>query len=369
MQGGAALKYSRNPLVLSGMVIGAIAIALQRLGNPPNMGICVACMIRDISGALGLHRASTVQYIRPEIIGLVLGSTISAAANGEFHARGGSAPLIRFFLGFFAMVGALVFLGCPWRAILRLAGGDANAVLGLAGLISGIWVGVGFLKAGYTLGRSHRNEPGSGLVMPALMVVLLLLAIFAPQMGTADGARTGPVFASLKGPGSQHAPLLASLVGGLIVGVLAQRTRFCTVGALRDLILIRDFHLFSGIIAFFSTALFLNLVLGQFRWGFVGQPIAHSSQLWNFAGMALAGLAFTLAGGCPGRQLIMSGEGDADAGIFVLGMLAGAGFSHNMSMAGSPAGPGAFSQIGVLVGLAFCLVLGYYMRRTDLGVN
>jgi hypothetical protein len=46
------------------------------------------------------------------------------------------------------MIGALVFLGCPWRAMLRLAGGDGNAIFGLLGLIGGIWIGTlfAFLK-------------------------------------------------------------------------------------------------------------------------------------------------------------------------------------------------------------------------------
>jgi len=42
------------------------------------MGICVACFYRDITGGLGLHRASVVQYLRPEIMGFVLGAFISA---------------------------------------------------------------------------------------------------------------------------------------------------------------------------------------------------------------------------------------------------------------------------------------------------
>ena len=123
-------------------------------GNPPNMGICVACFERDIAGALGLHRASVVQYLRPEIMGFVLGSVIAALLFREWKARGGSAPIVRFILGMLAMIGALVFLGCPWRALLRLAGGDMNAIVGLIGLAVGIAGGVWFLKNGYTLGAS-----------------------------------------------------------------------------------------------------------------------------------------------------------------------------------------------------------------------
>ena len=135
------------------------------------------------------------------------------------------------------------------------------------------------------------------------------------------------------------------------------------MGALRDVILLRDFHLISGVAALLVAALAMNLILGQFKPGFAGQPIAHTDHLWNFLGMALAGLAFALAGGCPGRQLFLSGEGDLDAGIFALGMIVGAGVSHNFAMASSPAGAAAFGPAGVIVGFVFCLAVGFTMRE------
>ena len=64
-------------IILAGLVTGALAAFLVKLGNPGNMGTCVACFERDIAGALGLHRAEVVQYIRPEIIGFVLGATLA----------------------------------------------------------------------------------------------------------------------------------------------------------------------------------------------------------------------------------------------------------------------------------------------------
>ena len=54
------------------------------------------------------------------------------------------------------MIGCLMFLGCPFRMILRLAGGDGNALFGLVGFVAGILTGTVFLKKGYTLKRSYK---------------------------------------------------------------------------------------------------------------------------------------------------------------------------------------------------------------------
>ena len=137
------------PVILAGLVVGIASVVLVALGNPVNMGFCIACFLRDIAGGLGLHQASIVRYIRPEIIGLVLGAMIMALAGKEFKVRGGSSPMTRFVLGFCVMVGALMFLGCPLRMVIRLGGGDGNAILGLVGFIAGIFVGTLFLKKGF----------------------------------------------------------------------------------------------------------------------------------------------------------------------------------------------------------------------------
>lgn len=349
---------SRRAIIFAGFFIGVVAAVLQRLGNPPNMGICVACMERDIAGALGFHRAVVVQYIRPEIIGFVLGALIAALIFKEFRARTGSAPIVRFVLGFFAMLGALVFLGCPWRALLRLAGGDGNAILGLLGLIAGIWIGVLFIKSGYNLGPNKKTYNSVGWIMPVMMIGLLLLLLVRPQLPS------GAPFFSSKGPGAQHAPIYISLIAAIAIGFLAQRTRFCTMGAIRDIILIKDTHLFSGIVGLLAGAFITNLIFNQFHPGFQGQPVAHTNFLWNFGGMVLAGLAFALAGGCPGRQLFLAGEGDGDAALFVTGMIVGAGFAHNFAIASSPAGTAPWGPASVIAGLIICLIFGLTLRKT-----
>ena len=352
---------TRRGIVIVGAVIGIFAQLLQKWGNPANMGICVACFERDMAGALGLHRAGVVQYLRPEIIGFVIGSMIAAYMFKEFRARAGSAPIVRFVLGAFAMIGALVFLGCPWRAALRLAGGDGNAIFGLLGLIGGIWIGALFLKGGFDLGRSQRTYASAGWLLPLVMLGFLALLFVFPQSAGED--KSGVLFYSLKGPGSMHAPLLVSLGIGLLVGFLAQRSRFCTMGAIRDFVLFRQTHLLSGFAALIVAAFLANLALGQFHPGFAGQPVAHTMGVWNFAGMVLAGLAFALAGGCPGRQLFLAGEGDGDAAVFVMGMITGAAFAHNFGLASSPEGVGAHGISAVVIGMLVCLFIGFTMRK------
>ena len=362
---------SRWGIIITGLVVGILAPILVKLGNPGNMGVCVACFSRDIAGALGLHRAAAAQYIRPEIIGFLLGSLVAALLFREFRSRAGSSPLLRFFLGMFAAVGALVFLGCPWRAYLRLGGGDWNAIVGIVGLAVGVCVGIAFLKMGFSLGRSYSAPKALGWVMPLVMIGLLILLIAAPQFGrvtnseTNEVTMTGPIFqtAGDVAPGGKHAVIGVSLAVGLLIGFLAQRSRFCTVGAIRDIVLLKDMHLMNGVIALIVAAFATNAILGQLKFGFEGQPIAHANHLWNFLGMVLSGLAFTLAGGCPGRQVFLSGEGDTDAAMFVGGMIVGTAFAHNFNLASSGAGTSIYGPAATIFGLVACVIIGLAMRE------
>ena len=154
------VKRERWQIVIAGLMIGVIASLLVYFGTPSNMGFCIACFLRDTAGGLGLHRAAAV----------VLGSFIVALCRKEFSAKGGSAPVTRFVLGFFVMIGCLMFLGCPFRMILRLAGGDLNALLGLLGFALGILAGVFFLKRGYSLKRTYPQTKLDGFLFPAIQV-------------------------------------------------------------------------------------------------------------------------------------------------------------------------------------------------------
>jgi YedE family putative selenium metabolism protein len=326
-------------VVIAGAVVGLFSVALVFFGNPLNMGFCIACFIRDIAGAVGMHRAGVVQYIRPEIIGLVLGAFMMSVASKEFKARGGSSPFTRFVLGALVMIGALIFLGCPLRMVLRLAGGDLNALVGLFGFIAGIGVGVYFLNKGFNLNRNYEQKKTDGYFLPAIMAGLLVFLIVRPAF----------IFFSESGPGSMAAPILLALAAGVIVGVLAQKSRLCMVGGIRDNILFKDNHLLIGFVFIFIVALIGNFAFGNFNLGFEGQPVAHTNHVFNFLGLFIVGWGSVLLGGCPMRQLILAGEGNSDSAITVMGMLVGAAISHNFGLAASPAGVSTNGQIAVVV--------------------
>ena len=346
--------------VLAGIALGVLAPVLVVFGNPGNMGICAACFLRDISGALSFHSAAIVQYIRPEIIGLIIGAFASSFFLGDFRPRSGSAPLARFFLGIFAMIGALVFLGCPWRMWLRFSAGDFTSIAGIFGLIVGILIGTYFLRKGFSLGRNRPTSKVIGYLMPLFALLLFGLLLWG-MFG-----ENAPIKFSAKGPGSMHAPLLISIGAGLFLGFIFQKSRFCMVAAVRDTVLLKETHILQGVLALIVAAFITNLALGLFHPGFTNQPIAHNDTVWNFLGMMLSGIALTLAGGCPGRQLVLSGEGDTDAGVMIMGLIMGAAIAHNFGLASSPAGIAANAPIAVFVGLVFCIILGLTAKEKRL---
>ncbi|MEZ4831185.1 MAG: YedE family putative selenium transporter [Caldilineaceae bacterium] len=354
-----AFFASKRGIILAGAVIGLLAPLLQWLGNPPNMGVCVACFERDIAGVQGLHSAA-VGAIHPawRLSGFVLGSLLAAMAFKEFCACSGSAPIVRFVLGVFAMIGAF----CCSGGVCCASAGDLNAVVGIVGLALGIGVGVFFLRKLLNLAVRQADVHRRGPVFPALMVGLLVLAPSAPRFGL-----NGPIFAEAKADWRHRTrQLLISLVVGLVNGVGATHLPRCCALTSSSCATIC-----SGASALAAVAFVTNLALGQFQPGYFGQPVAHSDGVWNFLGMTLAGLAFALAGGCPGRQLILAGEGDGDAATFALGMIVGAGFAHNFATAARPdnlatGAVGGLSPVGmgaVVLGLIVCLAIGFTLRE------
>ena len=361
------LSDSKKKLALAGAVCGLVAACLAYFGNPANMAFCIACFIRDTAGALGMHSAETVQYARPEIIGLVLGAFIISAATREYRSTAGSSPAVRFVLGMILAIGSLVFLGCPLRMIIRMSAGDLNAWIALIGFILGVGTGVIALKKGFSLGRAHLTNRMSGAVLPVLMLGVLVLALATTLLKSSES-----------GPRSMHAPVILSLIGGLVFGIFAQKSRMCFAGSIRDVLLMKNFDLLTIIGSFFVVMLIYNIASGNFVLAFdTPGVIAHSEHLWNILGMYAVGFAAVLAGGCPLRQLILAGQGSSDSAVTVIGMFAGAALAHNLGLAASGTALNAETQeivagavpvngkAAVVICIIVCFVIAFGNKRSE----
>ena len=342
------LSDSKKKLALAGVVCGLVAACLAYFGNPANMAFCIACFIRDTAGALGLHSTETVQYARPEIIGLVLGAFIISVATKEYRSTAGSSPVVRFVLGMILAIGSLA-----WVALI--------------GFILGVGTGVIALKKGFSLGRAHLTNRMSGGVLPVLMLGILVLALATTLLKSSES-----------GPGSMHAPIILSLIGGLIFGVFAQKSRMCFAGSIRDVILMKNFDLLTIIGSFFVVMLIYNIATGNFTLAFdTPGVIAHSEHLWNILGMYAVGFAAVLAGGCPLRQLILAGQGASDSAMTVIGMFVGAALAHNLGLAASATALNAETRevvagsvslngkVAVIICIVVCFIVGFANKRTE----
>jgi YedE family putative selenium metabolism protein len=343
------------------VVVGALAAALVLAGNPGNMGICGACFLRDASGALGLiskpdqRVEPKLSYLRPEIAGVVFGALAAALAGRRFVARSGSHAAARFALSAWMAIGALVFLGCPFRMLQRLGGGDANALVGLAGFVTGVFAALGFERRGYTIGRTQPVPAPAGLAGHALLLVLSGTFVLG-------GVLVGP------GPGAggppPHAFWLTSLGLAGLAGVVLSATGFCAVSAARQLFQPRKAMLLAAVALVVGYAV-VALVGGKFRASFAGQPVAHEDWLWNFAAMVLVGLCGALAGGCPVRQMVMAGEGNGDAFVALAGLVLGGAIAHDLGLASSAAGPTDGGKIAVIVGIVYAAVHAACVTRSS----
>lgn len=330
-------------VITVGALLGAFGVLLSVWGNPENSGICVSCFIENSAGALGLHDNQNMQYLRPELIGFVLGSTASAIMYREFNSRGGSAPLSRLFLGIFMIFGCAVFIGCPIKLFLRFTAGDMTASAGVIGLIAGVWFGLKGLSKGVELERPRQGAANGGFLIPALFGLFLLIYFIRP----------GFLLASSKGSASQHAPWLIALASGVGLGVLAQRSRFCITGSIRDTLLMGlRISAIWGLLAFLLVSFVATIATGRFHPGLYGQPGAHLDFVWSFLGMGLVGWVSVLIGGCPFRQLVKAGEGDADAGLVVIGMFIGGALAQSWGIASTAAGATFYGKIAILTGFA-----------------
>ncbi|MBN1307523.1 MAG: YedE-related selenium metabolism membrane protein [Chitinispirillaceae bacterium] len=331
----------------AGAVAGAGSALLTRLGNPIDGGISIACFCRDIAGSLGLHQIVEFSYLRPELAAIVLAAGATALVKKDFSPTGGSSTVVRFFLGILLSFGVFAFVGCPMRTGLRLAGGDPSAIAGLAGLIAGVGIGTVFLVKGFTLGKSAPTTKINGTVFHTVFVIFFLFLL------------TQPVFITLSN--QRHAPLIASLAAGTLIGIAGQRSKLCFIGGFRNFFLIGDMTLLTGFFFLVFSALATNMVLGQAHFGV--HIIGSADVLWSFLALCLVGMASTFLGGCPFRQLIMASQGNGDSAITVAGITAGAAIAYNCNFAFTAGSLDLSGKIAVVGGCAALVIIGFLNRE------
>ena len=136
---------------------------------------------------------------------------------------------------------------------------------------------------------------------------------------------------------------LASLIIGLIVGYLGQRSRFCTISGIRDFYLVKDPYRLKGIIGIFVGAMLgftlVNYLGGNLQdftkpgdWqtmpmlvdGLNVQPLI----LIPLSAIGAFGMAYfsVMAEGCPFRQHVMAGEGRLSGLLYIAGLVIGVVF-------------------------------------------
>ena len=338
-------------------LVGIGCGALVYLGNPGNMGICGACFLRDSAGALRLFsEPSKLQYLRPEVVGVIFGAMLWTLLSGKWQARTGSHAATRFFFGIWMGIGSLVFLGCPFRMLQRLGGLDWTAWIALPGFIAGVGIGLFFEKRGYDVGKTTVAPAPVGLLFPVLTLFAAILWFQGQLAG--PGVDGGSVDGGTPPP---HAWWGYSVAIALVAGAILSATRFCAVTAGRQ-VFQKDRRMILATLAMMIGYGAVVLTTGKASPGLEGQPAAHGDHLWSALSLALVGLCGCLAGGCPVRQLVMSGEGNGDAAMTVTGILLGGALSHGLGLASSPAGTTEAGRMAIIVGI--CMAVLYGLSRS-----
>jgi len=162
---------------------------------------------------------------------------------------------------------------------------------------------------------------------------------------------------------------IASLVIGIIIGYMGQRSRMCFIGGVRDYIIVRDTFLLKGFIGFLVTAAVMLMLLNSmgvylkdYPWynkkpelslvdyaletgqgyaacdlppqaifGFtkdipgisIGTFTLSYTAIVMIIGSLAIGFFSTMANGCPFRQHVMAASGNKSAWVYLLGFYAG----------------------------------------------
>ncbi|HMQ33353.1 MAG TPA: YeeE/YedE thiosulfate transporter family protein [Chloroflexaceae bacterium] len=122
---------------------------------------------------------------------------------------------------------------------------------------------------------------------------------------------------------------ITSLIVGLVLGYLGQRSRLCFVGGLRDALLLRSWRLLIPLLAFALTA-WVAFPLVAWAGGAAGAfatPDVVTLALTVLGGLGVGAVSI-LANGCPFRQHVLAAQGAISSLAYLAGFLAGAVLFH-----------------------------------------
>ena len=141
---------------------------------------------------------------------------------------------------------------------------------------------------------------------------------------------------------------LITLSLGFLIGYLAQRSGFCSIGGMRDLMMFKHTRLFFGYLTligggFLGYLLFWAIIpsaFPNFYWsvtqseplnpipGAPGGLSVISYIILAIVGGFGMGIIGVLLGGCPLRQIVMGTEGNLRSLFYVLGLVVGSIIFH-----------------------------------------
>lgn len=124
---------------------------------------------------------------------------------------------------------------------------------------------------------------------------------------------------------------IASLVLGLVIGYLGQRTRLCFISGYRDFMMARDTTLLKGILGTIIGALGGFIVFNALGGNIPAFPLLNvtsvlgskSTWLWTLVGGFGVGVVGVLSGGCPFRMHILACEGKKTYWSYLIGFYVG----------------------------------------------
>ncbi len=254
--------------------------------------------------------------VRPEMIGFLIGGFGLALLRREYRTSPFS-PLSPLLLGFATGMVLPEFFGCPWCMFMQLGYGKANRLPEILGFFGGIWGGTALLRRGMSLEKGPELHISSKT--SSLLVVLTVLGTLWWMKAHIGISGSLEIFS-----------MAGVVLIGVLLGAAMQRIRFCVVEGVRNAFFMSSSETVltgsSSIAAMILGSLLYALATGTFS--FEGLYLSSSEDLLQqsfiFVNAALAGIAFTLAGGCTVWHAVNTGNGSMHSLTFLGGMLAAA---------------------------------------------